>query len=133
MIAVRADDLKGEQSGAIAILGYAGQQGLGKNASTLGRCHFQGMPNRPERNDAVAHSVIRAIELSFDELLGPAVFDPGCSVVSQFCHRQILPDFQGLGFERLDFSSLGLGCEFVIYLAPMNSNVPGSVDAAIRT
>ena len=89
---------------------------------TLACRHFQGMPNRTERNDAVAHSVIRAIELSFDKLLGPAVFDPVCSVVSQFCHRQILPDFQGLDFQ-------GLGCEFVIDLSPMNSNVPGSVDA----
>ena len=122
MIAVRAGDLKGEQPGAIAILGYAGQQGLGKNAGTLVCCHFQGMPNRPERNDAVAHSVIGAVELICDELLGPAVFDPGCSVVSQFCHRQILPDFQGLDFQ-------GLGCEFVIDIAPMNSDVPGSVDA----
>ena len=87
------------------------------------------MPNRTERYDAVAHSVIGAIKLSFDELLGPAVSDPGCSVVSQLCHRQILPDFQGLGFQRLDFSSLGLGCEFVIDFAPMNSDVPGSADA----
>ena len=118
VIAVRTGDLKGKQSGAIAILGYAGQQGLGKNAGTLVCCHFQGMPNRSERYDAVAHSVIGAIELSFDGLLGPAVFDPGCSVVSQFCHRQILPDFQGLGFQGLDFSSLRLGCQFVIYLAP---------------
>ena len=132
MIAVRAGDLKGKQPGAIAILGYAGQQGLGKNACTLACCHFQGMPNCPERNDAVAHSVIGAIELGFDELLGPTVFDPVCSVVSQFCHRQILPDFQGLDFQGLDFSSLGLGCQFVIYLAPMNSNIPGSVDADPR-
>ena len=87
------------------------------------------MLNCTERNDAVAHSVIRAIELGFSELLGPAVFNPGCSVVSQFCHRQILPDSKGLGFQGLDFSSLRLGCQFVIYLAPMNSNVPGSVDA----
>ena len=87
----------------------------------------------------MAHPVIGAIELGFDELLGPAVFDPGCSVVSQFCHREILPGceglifqgliFQGLGFEGLGFSSLGLGCEFVIYLAPMYSDVSGSVDA----
>ena len=87
------------------------------------------MPNRTERNDAVAHSVIGAVELICDELPGPAVFNPGCSVVSQLCHRQILPDFQGLGFQGLDFSSLGLGCEFVIDIAPMNSDVPGSVDA----
>ena len=87
------------------------------------------MPNRTERNDAVAHPVIGAIELGFDELLGPAVFDPVCSVVSQFCHRQILPDSKGLGFQGLDFSSLRLGCEFVIDIAPMNSDVPGSVDA----
>ena len=80
------------------------------------------MPNRTERYDAVAHSVIGAIELSFDELLGPAVFDPVCSVVSQFCHREILPDFQGLDFQ-------GLGFQFVIHFAPMNSNVHGSVDA----
>ena len=44
-----------------------------------------------ERYDAVAHSVIRAVELSFDELLGPTVFDPGCSVVSKFAHTRILP------------------------------------------
>ena len=101
---------------------------------TLACCHFQGVPNRTERNDAVAHSVIGAIELSFDELLGPAVFDPVCSVVSKFCHRQILPGcegliFQGLDFQGLDFSSLSLGFQFVIYLAPMNSDVPGSADA----
>ena len=41
VIAARADDLKGKQPGAIAILGYAGQQGLGKNADTLACCQFQ--------------------------------------------------------------------------------------------
>ena len=80
------------------------------------------MPNCTEWNDAVAHSVIGAIELSFDELPGPTVFDPGRLVVSQFCHREILPGCEGLIFQ-------GLGCEFVIDLAPMNSNAHGSVDA----
>ena len=83
MIAVRAGDLQGEQSGAIAILGYAGQQGLGQNAGTLACCHFQGMPNRPERYDAVAHSVIGAVELICDELPGPAVFDPSGTIMAK--------------------------------------------------
>jgi len=90
------------------------------------------MSNRTERYDAVAHSVIGAVELICDELPGPTVFNPGCSVVSQLCHREILPGcegliFQGLGFQGLGFQ--GLGFQFVLYLAPMNSDVPGSVDA----
>ena len=46
-----------------------------------------------------------------------------------FATDRFYPISRDWASEGLDFSSLGLGCEFVIDIAPMNSDVPGSVDA----
>ena len=83
-MAVWTGDGECDHTSGKAVTGNPGLQRLRQDADALRGGHLQRMPDRPERYDAMAHAVVRAVELYLGEVLSAALGDPGFRIVTEF-------------------------------------------------